>query len=76
VLDGIVATVTTQLAAKGPEKFILPGIARFTLSKRQAVKGGVKKINPFNVQEYVTKDKPASNRVNIRPVKAMKDVRK
>jgi nucleoid DNA-binding protein len=73
VLDEVVEVVKTQLGPKGAGKFVLPGLARFTLSRRKAVKGGQKKINPLNGQEYVTKDKPASNRVNIRPAKVFKE---
>jgi nucleoid DNA-binding protein len=76
VLDGIGATIVGQVGSKGPGKFVLPGIARITLTRKAAVKGGEKKINPLNGQEYVTKPKPAYNRVNIRPVKAMKEALK
>ncbi len=73
VLSEITAVVLSQVGGKGPGKFVLPGIARITLTRKKAVKGGEKKINPLNGQEYVTKDKPAYNRVNIRPVKSLKE---
>jgi len=76
VLEGIGAAVIGQVGGKGPGKFVLPGIARITLTKKKAVKGGEKKVNPLNGQEYVTKDKPAYNRVNIRPVKSLKEALK
>src|SRR5215204_6489576 len=72
VLDTIVDTIKDQLGTKGPGKFVFPGLARMTLIKVKAKKGGEKKTNPLNGQEYVTKDKPAYNKVNIRPIKAIK----
>ncbi|HJZ60235.1 MAG TPA: hypothetical protein VKE74_35155 [Gemmataceae bacterium] len=47
-----------------------------SLTKVKAVKGGVEKINPLNGQKYITKDKPAYNKVNIRPIKAIKEALK
>ncbi len=76
ILEEITAVVVQQAGSKGPGKFVLPGIARITLTKKKAVKGGEKKVNPLNGQEYVTKDKPAYNRVNIRPVKSLKEALK
>ena len=70
VLTVLVDTVTAEL--KGPGKFVFPGLARMTLTKVAAKKGGEKKINPLTKTEYVTKDKPAYNKVNIRPIKAIK----
>ena len=72
VLDTIVDSIKEQLGGKGPGKFVFPGLARLSLIKVKAKKGGEKKTNPLNGQEYVTKDKPAYNKVNIRPIKAIK----
>jgi nucleoid DNA-binding protein len=76
VLEEITAIVVAQVGGKGAGKFVLPGIARITLTRKSAVKGGEKKVNPLNGQEYVTKPKPAYNRVNIRPVKSLKEALK
>src|SRR5262245_48421506 len=76
VLENIVETVKSQLGPKGPGKMVFPGLARMTLTKVKAVKGGVEKINPLNGQKYITKDKPAYNKVNIRPIKAIKEALK
>jgi nucleoid DNA-binding protein len=76
VLDTIVDTVKSQLGPKGPGKLVFPGLARITLTKVKAVKGGVEKVNPLNGQKYITKDKPAYNKVNIRPIKAIKEALK
>ena len=76
VLDEIIDAVKHQLSGKGPGKFVFPGLARMTLTKVKAVKGGVEKVNPLNQQKYITKDKPAYNKVNIRPIKAIKEALK
>ena len=72
VLEGVVDIVTAQLKQKGA-KFTIPGLARLSVTRKAAVKGGVEKTNPLNGQKYVTKDKPASNRINMRAVKALKE---
>jgi nucleoid DNA-binding protein len=73
VLDEIVDVVVEQVSKGGPGKFILPGLCRVTVTRKEAVKGGEKKINRLTGAEYVTKDKPAQNVVKLRPVKALKD---
>lgn len=76
VLDAVVETVKSQLGPKGAGKLMIPGLARMTVTKVKAVKGGQKKINPLTGQEYVTKDKPAFNKVRIAPIKALKEALK
>ena len=76
LLTELVETIKSQLGGKGPGKFVFPGLARMTLNKVKAKKGGEKKTNPLNGQEYVTKDKPAYNQVKIRPIKAIKEALK
>ena len=59
--------------SKGAGKLVIPDVARLTVSRTKAVKGGQKKINPLNGQEYITKDRPAMNKVRIRPVKSLSE---
>ncbi|MGL4422786.1 MAG: HU family DNA-binding protein [Gemmataceae bacterium] len=73
VLDTLLEAIHEQLGNKGPGILTLPGVARFKVRKVKAVKGGVKKVNPLNGQEYVTKDKPAYNKITILPVKSLKE---
>jgi len=73
VMEALHDEIKTQLGAKGPGILTLPGIARLKVRKVKAVKGGQKKINPLNGQEYITKDKPAYNKVTILPVKSLKE---
>ena len=76
VIDAFLDTVKEQLGPKGPGVVTLPGIARLKVRKVNAVKGGQKKINPLTSQEYITKDKPAYNKVSISPVKQLKEALK
>jgi nucleoid DNA-binding protein len=76
VLATLVETIIDQVGAKGAGKFVLPGICRVTVTRKEAVKGGEKKINRLTGAEYITKDKPAYNQVKLRPVKSLKDALK
>jgi nucleoid DNA-binding protein len=76
VINEVVETIKGQLGPKGPGKLVLPGLARLSLSRVNAVKGGEKKINPLTKTEYVTKDRPAYNKVRINPIKALKEALK
>lgn len=72
VLTTVVEAITDQLGTKGPGKFVFPGLARMTLTTVKARAGGEVKKNPLNGKEYTTKPRPAFNKVNIRPIKAIK----
>lgn len=76
ILDVILETIKSELSPKGPGKFVYPGLARITLTRKEAVKGGIEKINRLNGKPYVTQDKPAHNVVKIRPIKAIKEALK
>ena len=71
ILGEIVEVVKKEVGPNGPKKFVLPGLARFVLKQKPAVKGGERKINPLTKTEYITKDKPAQNVIRARPVKAL-----
>jgi len=69
--DLLVDAITKELKKSG--EFILPGVAKLKLKRVPAVKGGEKKVMPATGQEYVTKSKPAHNKIRLVPVKALKD---
>lgn len=71
VMDVLAEMATNELRKNG--LFTLPGIARLKIRKVKAVKGGQKKINPITKTEYITKDRPARNKVSIRPVKSFNE---
>jgi nucleoid DNA-binding protein len=73
VLTSIVEMVQRELSGKGAGKLVIPGLARMSVTKVKAVKGGVEKKNPLNGQMYITKDKPAYNKVRVSPIKALKE---
>jgi nucleoid DNA-binding protein len=72
--DALEDLIKTELTKRsGAKAFVLPGMMKLTVKKKPAQKGGVKKINQFTGQEYVTKAKPAENQVKIRPLKNLKE---
>lgn len=76
VLDALVELVKKELGGKGAGKVVIPGLARMTVTKVKAVKGGVEKKNPLTGAMYITKDKPAYNKVRLSPIKALKEALK
>lgn len=76
VMEAFEKIARNQLGPKGPGVFTLPGVARFKMRKVAAVKGGVEKKNPLTGQMYITKDRPAFNKLGIRPVKAFSETLK
>lgn len=73
LMDALADLAKHELGPKGPGVFTLPGLARFKIRKVKAVKGGEKKVNPLNGKEYVTKDRPAHNKVRALPIKAFSE---
>jgi nucleoid DNA-binding protein len=69
--DLLVDTITKELKKSG--EFTLPGVAKLKLKKVAAIKGGEKKVMRATGKEYVTKSKPAHNKIRAIPVKAFKD---
>lgn len=76
LLDALVEAVHEQLGGKGPGKMVVPGLARLYVTKVKAIKGGEVKTNPLNGKEYTTKPRPAHNKVNMKPIKAIKEALK
>ena len=76
VLDEIIEVIKGQVSPKGACKFIFPNLCRVSVTRRDAVKGGEKKLNRLTGAEYITKPKPAYNQVKLRPVKSLKDALK
>ena len=76
VMSAIIELVQRELSGKGAGKMVIPGLARLSATKVKAVKGGVEKKNPLTGGMYVTKDKPAYNKVRLSPIKALKEALK
>lgn len=60
--------ITSQVLKKNGHEIKLKGFLKIQTKKKPAVKGGKKKMNPLTKQEYVTKDRPASLKMSIRPL--------
>ena len=57
-----------------PKQLTIPGLCKNVTKYKPADKGGQKRINPFTGEEMITKPKPASQQIKIRPLKALKDM--
>lgn len=74
----LLALETTILSSviykKGAGEFTMPGMFKIVTKFKPATKGGEKKKNSFKPGEFIiTKAKPASVRVKIRPMKKLKE---
>jgi nucleoid DNA-binding protein len=63
--------VEAHIKKTGPGKFTLPGLLKVTI-KKVAAKKARKGINPFTKEEMIFKAKPASRKVKVTPLKALK----
>ncbi len=72
VFDAMGDTMAKSLKKHG--SFNLVGLAKMTLVKKPAVKGGKMVRNPFTGEMVAQKPKPASKNVRIRPMKSLKDM--
>lgn len=70
VYEALSGIVTKSLKANGI--VTLPGLAKMKLVKKPATKAR-EGINPFTGEKMTFKAKPASKKVRILPVKALKD---
>lgn len=72
VMDALGEVMAKSLKRNGV--FSLVGLAKMTVVKKPAVKGGKMVRNPFTGEMVKQKPKPASKNVRIRPMKALKDM--
>ena len=72
VIDALSDVMAKSLKRNGV--FSLVGLAKMTVVKKPAVKGGKLVRNPFTGEMVKQKPKPASKNVRIRPMKALKDM--
>ena len=72
VCDALTELMTKSLKKHG--SFNLLGLAKMTLVKKPAVKGGKLVRNPFTGEMVPQKPKPASKNVKVRAMKALKDM--
>lgn len=73
VIEELVNVVEAHVKPGGPGKFTLPGVLKMTVKNvpaRKARKG----INPFTGEPTIFKAKPASRKVKVTPLKALKEM--
>ena len=71
VFAALEAVIADQINTEGPGEFMLPGLAKFTIATRPAVKAR-KGVNPFTGEETVFAARPESRTVKIRALKKLK----
>ena len=77
VFVGLAELINKELnkgAKTAAKSFTLPGLCKIVTKYKPADKGGKKTRNPFTGEEMLTKPKPASQQIRIRPMKALKDM--
>ncbi|SJZ60539.1 HU family DNA-binding protein [Novilysobacter spongiicola] len=72
VLSVLDEAAKASLHKKGAGQFTIPGLLKITSVKVPA-KPRRKGINPFTKEEQVFAAKPASIKIKVRPLKALKD---
>ena len=72
MLAALEETIRASISRKGPRTFVLPGILKITAVAVPAKKAR-KGVNPFTGEETTFKAKPATVKVNVRPMKRLKD---
>ncbi|EYF05552.1 histone family protein DNA-binding protein [Chondromyces apiculatus DSM 436] len=72
VMDALADLVKKQLGSDGPGEVTVPGIAKFKAKEVPATQDR-EGTNPFTKQPMTIKGKPASRKIRITPVKALKD---
>jgi nucleoid DNA-binding protein len=73
VFDSLGDMIKDSLSKKGPGVFVIPGLCKIILRSVDA-KPKRKVRNPANGEEMWAAPKPASKKVVVRPLKALKDM--
>jgi nucleoid DNA-binding protein len=73
VFDGLYSEIEGQLKKGGPGQFTIPGLCKITVKNVDA-KPKRKGRNPADGSEIWLAPKPASKKLTIRPLKALKDM--
>ena len=73
VIEGLTCVIEQHVKAKGPGKFVLPGLLKITVVKKPA-KPARRGINPFTGEEVTFKAKPASKAIKVKALKKLKEM--
>lgn len=74
VLDALSGEIRKALSSKGPGVFVIPGLVKIVKKKVPAQKARKGVRNPFTGEIRDIPAKPATVRVRVRPLKALKDM--
>lgn len=72
VLNALENIMMGSVHPKGRGDFMLPGMLKVVVKDVPAKKGGEKKRNPFTGEPMITKAKPATRKVKVRPMSKLK----
>lgn len=72
VFEALSEEIKKAIGKKGPGIFAVPGLMKITVVNKPAVKAGMRK-DPFTKQERMFPAKPATRRVKVRALKALKE---
>lgn len=73
IFEELVGIIKLHLQKDGPEKFTLPGMLKMAV-KNVPAKKARKGVNPFTGEPTMFKAKPASRKVKVAALKALKDL--
>ena len=73
IFDELVSIIKVHLQKDGPEKFTLPSMLKMAV-KNVPAKKARKGVNPFTGEPTMFKAKPASRKVKVAALKALKDL--
>ena len=73
VLDALSSEINKALGSRGPGMFTIPGLVKITKKKVPAKPADPNYVNPFT-GEKGRAAKPASTKVTVRALKALKDM--
>jgi nucleoid DNA-binding protein len=72
VFESFTTLIELHVKARGPGKFVMPGLLKITVVKK-AARPARKGINPFTGEEVMFKAKPAHKVVKIKALKKLKE---
>lgn len=72
-LDSLATLVELHLQKKGPGVIVLPGVAKFQIKRKPAVKAR-QGVNPFTGKQMTYPAKAAFNAVKIKALKKLRDI--
>jgi nucleoid DNA-binding protein len=73
LLDALASLIKKELGAQGPGEITIPNLVKLK-AKATAAQPEKQGVNPFTKKPTVIKAKPASFKVRVTPVKALKDL--